>query len=248
MPSSWVPEIATYLIAHPQVDAGIHVALGSVSKNYRWGPVACRCVVPGLVDEDGYLLSGSDGPAHATADQIETEIRAQIDRAISMGIVPTHIDSSGAIHFSPQYINSFVKVAIERKLPLFIPGGHMQHFAEQETNRDKTLILSAAQKLWESGLPVIDDIVPMMSRADTYEKRKAEWIALLREMKSGITEIIVHPTVQAEELSAMSDRGPDLVEADLRMMTDPDIKEFIKSEGIVLTTWRELKERRAQIK
>lgn len=33
-------------------------------------------------------------------------------------------------------------------------------------------------------------------------------------------------------------------EAELRLLTDKDVKEFTGTEGIVLTTWRELKKRR----
>ena len=32
--------------------------------------------------------------------------------------------------------------------------------------------------------------------------------------------------------------------ADLKLVTDPKIKRVIEEEGIILTTWRELKERR----
>jgi len=32
------------------------------------------------------------------------------------------------------------------------------------------------------------------------------------------------------------------------LMTDPDVKKFIENEGIILTTWRELKERRQSVK
>jgi len=72
-------------------------------------------------------------------------------------------------------------------------------------------------------------------------------IKLLREMKPGITEIIVHCTVQTEVFSQISGSGPAR-EAETRLMTDPDVKKFIENEGIILTTWRELKERRQRVK
>jgi hypothetical protein len=65
-------------------------------------------------------------------------------------------------------------------------------------------------------------------------------------MKPGITEIIVHCTVQTEVFSYISGSGPAR-EAELHLMTDPAVKTFIKNEGIVLTTWRELKKRRAMV-
>jgi chitin disaccharide deacetylase len=50
--------------------------------------------VPSLIDSEGYLWPQT-GPAtqHIKADDSEREIRAQIERALAMGIHPTHLDS-----------------------------------------------------------------------------------------------------------------------------------------------------------
>ncbi len=246
MPCSWVPEFAAYVKAHPQLDAGVHLTLTAEWKNYRWGPVAGGKAVPGLVDGDGYLWRGvADVVAHATADEVEAEIRAQVDKALSMGIEPTHLDSHMGTCFVPQYIDRYVKVGIEKKIPILVFGGHMQHIGA-EAAPFRPLVLSVAEKVWNAGLPVIDDLVTRPTNAEDYEQRKAELVKLLREMKPGITEIIVHCTVQSEEFSYISGSGPTR-EAELRLLTDPDIRAFIKSEGIVLTTWRELKERRQRL-
>jgi len=244
MPCSWVPEYAAHLKVHPDIDAGVHLTLTSEWKNYRWGPVAGKPAVPGLVDLDGYLWHAvSDVVAHATADEVETEIRAQIDKALSMGIVPTHLDAHMGTCFHPQFIDRYVKVGVEKKIPVLMFGGHMQHIGN-EVGPLRPLVCSIAQKVWEAGLPVLDDLVTQPTRAEDYEKKKAELIQLLRDMKPGITQIIVHCTVQTEVFSHISGSGPNR-EAELRLLTDPDIKEFIESEGIILTTWRELKKRRA---
>ncbi len=246
MPCPWVPEIAAYVKDHPQVDAGLHLTHTSEWKNYRWGPVAGGAAVPGLVDTEGYLWRDVAGVvSHATADEVEAEIRAQIDKALSMGIEPTHLDSHMGTCFAPQYIDRYVKVGIEKKIPILIFGGHMQHIGAQAA-AFKPLVLAIAQQVWNAGLPVIDDLVTQPTSAKDYDQRKAELIQLLREMKPGITEIIVHCTVQTEVFSHISGSGPTR-EAELRLLTDPDVKAFIEKEGIVLTTWRELKKRRAQV-
>ncbi|MFH1883006.1 MAG: ChbG/HpnK family deacetylase [Planctomycetota bacterium] len=244
MPCSWVPEYANYLKANPKTDAGIHLTLTSEWKNYRWGPVAGKPAVPGLTDTDGYLWHNvSDVAAHAAPDEVETEIRAQIDKALSMGIVPTHLDAHMGTCFHPLFIDRYVKVGIEKKIPVLIFGGHMQHLGN-EAGPLRPLVLSIAERVWKAGLPVIDDLVTRPTSAKDYEKKKGELIKLLRDMKPGITQIIVHCTVQTEVFSHISGSGPNR-EAELRLLTDPDIKAFIESEGIVLTTWRELKKRRA---
>jgi predicted glycoside hydrolase/deacetylase ChbG (UPF0249 family) len=247
MPCPWVPEFATYFKAHPEVDAGVHLTLTSEWKKYRWGPVAGGAAVPGLVDGDGYLWHDVDDVvAHATADEVEAEIRAQVEKALSMGIEPTHIDSHMGTCFVPLYIERYVKVGIEKKIPILIFGGHMQHLGD-DAEAFKPLIIPIAERVWNAGLPVIDDLVTSPTTADDHEQRKAQLFTLLREMKPGITEIIVHCTVQTEVFSHISGSGPTR-EAELHLLTDPDVKAFIQSEGIVLTTWRELKQRRQRVK
>jgi predicted glycoside hydrolase/deacetylase ChbG (UPF0249 family) len=243
MPCSWVPEYTAYLKEHPKIDAGIHFTLTSEWKNYRWGPVAGKSVVPGLVDPDGYLWRNVPGVvAHASADEVETEMRAQIDKALSMGIKPTHLDSHMGTCFVPQFVDRYVKVGIEKRIPILIFGGHMQYIGD-EVGTLKPLVISIAEKVWDAGLPVIDDLVTSPTSAEDYGERKTELITLLSNMKPGITQIIVHCTVQTEVFSHISGSGPKR-EAELRLLTDPDIKKFIEDEGIILTTWRELKKRR----
>jgi len=243
MPCSWVPEFADYVKAHPEVDAGLHLTHTSEWKNYRWGPVSGKPAVPGLTDSDGYLWrSVSDVVAHATADEVETEIRAQIDKALAMGIKPTHLDSHMGTCFQPGYLDRYIKVGIEKQIPILIMVGHMQYIGA-EAGPLKPLVKSIAKTVWDAGLPVIDDLVTQPTRAKNYEQRKGELIKLLDDIRPGITEIIVHCTVQTEVFSHISGSGPTR-EAELRLLTDKDVKAFIKDEGIVLTTWRELKNRR----
>ena len=50
MPCPWVPEFAQLVKQHPTLDIGLHLTLTSEWKRYRWGPLAGKPVVPGLVD------------------------------------------------------------------------------------------------------------------------------------------------------------------------------------------------------
>ncbi|MHC4170657.1 MAG: polysaccharide deacetylase family protein [Planctomycetota bacterium] len=237
MPCSWVPEFADYFKEHPEIDAGVHLTLTAEWNKYRWGPVCGKPAVPGLTDSDGYLWPGVlDVVAHATADEVETEIRAQIDKALAMGIKPTHIDSHMGTCFHPKFLERYVKVGIEKQIPVLM----------MEAGPLKPLVHSISQQIWDAGLPVIDDLVTQPTRAKDYEQRKAELIKLLGDIKPGITEIIVHCTIQTEVFSHISGSGPTR-EAELRLLTDKDVKAFIESKGIVLTTWRELKDRRDSV-
>src|SRR5438067_3506508 len=87
MPCPWVTEVAEYAKMHPDADLGLHLTLTSEWKTYRWGPVAPPDKVPSLLNSAG--TSWSDTPLvaqHATAADAETEIRAQVERAMALGI------------------------------------------------------------------------------------------------------------------------------------------------------------------
>jgi predicted glycoside hydrolase/deacetylase ChbG (UPF0249 family) len=244
IPCPWVPHFVAYLKHHPEVDAGLHLTLNAEWRNYRWGPAAGQRTVPGLVDAHGYLWHGvSDVVEHATADEVETEIRAQVEKALAMGMQPTHLDSHMGTCFQPPFIERYVKVGIEMGIPILMFGGHMEH-VRAEAGEFEPLIRALAKRLWDAGLPVIDDLVTQPTEANDYGQRKQQLIALLRDMKPGITQIIVHCTAPTEAFSHISSTGAARA-AELRLMTDPDIRACIRDQGIILTTWRDLKQRRA---
>jgi len=247
MPCPWVPEFAAYMKEHPGLDAGIHLTHTSEWKNYRWGPVAGKSAVPGLLDEHGYLWrSVAQVGTNATPDEVEAEIRAQLDKALAMGITPTHLDSHMGTCFQPAYIERYVKVGMEKNIPVLFMGGHMQHIGA-EAGALKPMVRSVAEMLWNAGLPVIDDLVTSPTKGPSYEDRRTQLINLLDTMQPGITEIIVHCTDPSENFAKISGSG-SAREAEMNLMTDPEIKAFIEKEKIVLTTWQELKKRRDTVK
>jgi predicted glycoside hydrolase/deacetylase ChbG (UPF0249 family) len=243
MPCPWVPHMAAYLKDHPQVDAGLHLTLNSEWDNYRWGPLVGKPAAPGLVDPQGYLWPEvKDVLDHATVEEFEKEIRAQIDKALAMGLTPTHLDSHMGTCFYEPFIESYVKVGIEKKIPVLMIGGHMQH-AGPEVGQLKLLLTGLGERVWKGGLPVIDDLVTQPTNAPDYEGRKQQLLKLLAEMQPGITQIIVHCTAPTEVFAHISGSGQARA-AELRLMRDPEIRSFLQQQGIVLTTWRELKQRR----
>ena len=125
MPTPWVPHAVEWIKAS-RADAGLHLTLTSEWKSYRWGPVAGKPAVPGLVDPQGALWPNvASVVKNATADEVEREIRAQLDRARTMGFEPTHFDSHmGTLFASEAFRERYIKVGIEQKIPVMFPGGH----------------------------------------------------------------------------------------------------------------------------
>src|SRR6185295_9390157 len=87
VPCPWFTEIAGYAKQHPEVDWGIHLTLTSEWKNYKWGGVSSSNEIPSLLGKDGYMYASvEDFGKNAKPGEVEKEIKAQIEKAISSGI------------------------------------------------------------------------------------------------------------------------------------------------------------------
>lgn len=261
MPCPWVPGFVHFLKQNPAIDAGLHLTLTSEWKDYRWGPLAGKTAVPGLTDAEGDLWPAvADVVKHASADEVEKEIRAQLDRAVTMGFIPTHLDSHmGTLFASPAFLERYIKVGIEKNIPVMLPGGH-NSLIRQEMNAQEALInqlREIGKTLWSSGLPVLDDLhnesydwkIPVNIENDDKKLQsfKAQkYIEALKTLRPGVTMMIMHCTATTPVFPYISNSGP-LRKADLLAMIDPAFKKALADEGIILATWRELKMRRDKL-
>lgn len=244
MPTPWVVEFNDYVKNHPDLDVGLHLTLTSEWDFYRWPPVAGKPQVPGLADEMGCLWDNVPLVIeNATPDEVETEIRAQIDRARTMGLPVTHIDSHmGTLFSSDEFFERYLKVGIEMNLPMLIARSYWPP-AESESARTVRR-QNAIKRVWNAGLPVIDYV-----HTDTYSwkthDKKDLYIRDLRALPEGVTEMIIHCTKPNEIIDKITNNR-ELLYGDYYAMIDPDVKKVIEDEKIVLTTWKELHQRRKQ--
>ncbi|MFZ0732337.1 MAG: polysaccharide deacetylase family protein [Candidatus Sulfotelmatobacter sp.] len=232
VPCPWLTEVADYAKAHPGADLGLHLTLTSEWKTYRWGPVASTNTVPSLLDPDGYLWPETE-PAvqHIKAEEAEREIRAQIERANAMGIHPTHIDSHMGVLFArPDLVAVYVKVAHEYKLPFLAtlgpaaPPNIKAFFTDKDIMLDSVLIASPN--------------IPAAGWLDFY-------LNLIKNLKPGLTELIVHLAHDDAEMQAITVDHPDYGAAwrqrDYNVITSPEFKKALEDNHIVLVHWRDLK-------
>lgn len=128
-PCAWYQEGVDLLKAHPEITVGIHLTLNAEWKNYRWGPVAGKDKVPSLVDENGYFFPSRAAffANNPKLDEVETELRAQIERAIKSSLKITYVDyHMGTAVDKPEMRKIVEKLAGEYKL------GISRYFGEVE--------------------------------------------------------------------------------------------------------------------
>src|SRR3954447_2004960 len=91
----WYQEAVEILRKNPQITVGVHLALNSEWRNYRWGPVLGKGGVPSLVDSVGYLLPSTDAFLARKYDlgEVERELNAQVERALASGLKISYVDA-----------------------------------------------------------------------------------------------------------------------------------------------------------
>lgn len=79
---------------NPNVSVGVHLTLNSEWREYRWGPILGASAVPSLVDTDGYFFPSRSAlfGNNPRMEEIEAELRAQIQRAVNSGIRIDYVD------------------------------------------------------------------------------------------------------------------------------------------------------------
>lgn len=129
----WFPEIAEFAKSNTNFDLGIHLTLTSEWDRYFIGGVLWQDKIPTLVNDKGYFYPTREGFfTHQILQEVEKEIKAQIDKAISFGIKPTHLDSHMMTMFlSEELLNLYIKVGKEYKLPVFVPINQLSSFPRQ---------------------------------------------------------------------------------------------------------------------
>lgn len=117
--SLFAEDMVKWATKHPNADNGVHLTLTSEWKKYRWPPLSHAENVPGLINPEGkFWHEVPNVVMHASAKEVELEIKAQIDKMIALGHQPSHIDTHmGTLYASPEYVKVFLKVAQEYQIP-----------------------------------------------------------------------------------------------------------------------------------
>jgi len=168
---------------------------------------------------------------HAKLDEVETEIRAQIERAKSMGLEPSHLDAHmHSLYASPELFGVFLRVAHEYKLPI------------RGARNDKPF--QGVLPLLSPADPVPDAIfspgesVPPSGWTDYY-------VNLINNLQPGVTEIFVHLALDDAETQAVTVNHPNWGAAwrqrEVDAISSLAFRKALEDNHIILIGWRDIK-------
>ena len=217
----WYQEAVEILKQHPQIAVGVHLALNSEWRNYRWGPVLGKGGVPSLTDSVGYFRSSTGAFLASAYDlgEVERELSAQVERALASGLRITYVDAHmGAALATPQLRAVTERVA--RKYGL----GISTSFGESYFT------------LW--GVPVA-------------EKKAALLARLAAPARDSVNLIEVHVAERTPEMEVTFDMnapaqnapGAGVVDhrtAELAAMLSPELAELVRTGRIRLVDYAQL--------
>jgi predicted glycoside hydrolase/deacetylase ChbG (UPF0249 family) len=230
MPTPWVTEVAAWARAHPDHDVGLHLTLTSEWDTFRWGSVAPASAVPTLLDSVGTLPRDTRVVAERAAPgEVERELRAQIERALALGIHPTHLDTHmGALFATPALQAAYVRVAHAYHLPFLVTRGSDGRLpAGVRPERD-----------------VIVDTVISAGPEIPRERWTTFYVDAVRALRPGLTEMIVHLGRDDAELRAVTVNqepwGAAWRERDADAMHSAEFRRALGDNGVVLVRWKDL--------
>ncbi|MCD6202568.1 MAG: polysaccharide deacetylase family protein [Bacteroidales bacterium] len=242
-PCPYAEDMIKWAVSHPQEDVGMHLTLTSEWNTWRWGPVSDPESVPGLIDPEGKLWHEVPGVVqHATPDEVEKEIRAQIEKSIELGHRPTHIDTHmGTLYATPAFAQRFMKVAMDYTIPA------------NAIDLSDTAVAATFRK---AGYPINEQMIRLLDyytlpkldfftsapHGKTYEEKVENFKKLVHSLKPGLTEIIFHPSVETDNLKTITNSWQQRV-WEYKMFSDPDLIKFFREEGILFTNWVEVMKR-----
>lgn len=231
MPCPWSDAFIKWAVKHPNLDVGIHLTLTAEWDSYRWDGVLPADKIPSLLDKQGYFPRTTNEVAkQADLKEVEAELRAQIDKAIALGIKPTHLDSHMATTLSTlDLVHLFLKLGKSYHLPVLLSRYMANKYSLlQDENYKDVLFLD--NLVFLRGLPP--------------EKWDEKYGKIFKELKPGLNQLILHAAYDNAELQSITVNQTENLslwrQRDYDFVTSKSIQLMIKENNIHVITWGEI--------
>jgi predicted glycoside hydrolase/deacetylase ChbG (UPF0249 family) len=220
VPAPWFEGAAELCRKNPGWCTGVHLTLIGEWRGYPWRPVLPWDKVSSLVDEDGYFYRyPKELHAHKPKlEEIDAELRAQIDLAIKKGIDVQYLD----VHYwstrgYPGADEVVKKIASDYKLPI----------SESLGEKEISIYSVPAESKKDSAIKMLDEIGPGLYL----------WVC-----HPGIDSPEQHALIHTSPEDIMIDGGNVGLHRTMvtNTLTSVELKSIILKRNIKLTDYRKL--------
>lgn len=250
MPCAWAPEAVAFAAAHPDLDVGVHLVLTSEWTRYRWRPLTGTA--SSLVDRDGFFPADVAAVERQAAErEVAAELAAQLQAALDAGLDVSHLDNHmGSVYglaTGRDFLAPVLALAARHGLPFRLPRSMTGSVGEPALQAKLDRAAAAADAL---GVEIVDRLWTHPFELDgegtvheeTYEQVRDAFVAVLRQLPPGVTEIYLHPMVDGAELRAAVDLSAAKRDYERRLLADPVVRQVIADEGLQRLGWRALRD------
>ena len=190
VPGPWFREIVEAARQDASLDIGIHLTLTSEWDTCRWAPISTVSRASGLIDDDGYFWRDvASLRRHLVPEAAEVEMRAQVERALSAGLNPTHVDAHMAAAMLPELLPAHIQIGRDFGLVPILPRS-ISWAPEPERYAATVAALDVC------GAPVIDHCRGTLP-VDAPELEEG-WRSLVSTLPPGITHLALHCTTPSD--------------------------------------------------
>lgn len=214
----WYQETVDILKSHPEISVGVHLTLNAEWKNYRWGPILGKGGASSLVDSFGYFFPSrakffANNPK---IEEVEMELRAQIERAIGSGLQIDYVDyHMGTAVDTPELRSLVERLAQEYRL------GISRYFGEQDM---KSIYSVPAKNKTDSLAAIIKRLEPGTTNLAVFHigRETPEMNALVDLNEFGLAKMSEHR------------------QAELKALCSKKFRNALRAKNIRLATYREI--------
>lgn len=236
-------DAVTRIRQRPSLGVGCHLTLVDGQ------PTLSPDRVPTLVADDGrfrrswkpFIVACLTG--RVSLDEIERELSAQIEKVRSEGIALTHLDAHKHVHALPPIFRIVARLATRFGVPSvrvpFEPGS----LAVARSHRSGTAWRQAAQNLMLRRWARRDQQIAAMhglrtphvvGRVSTGLLNAAALETLLRGLRPGVTELMVHPGYVDDDLDAINTRLRQSRADEVDLLCAQETKDLVTRAHIAL--------------
>ena len=230
---------------HPSLGLGVHLALVDGL------PILPAGRVPSLVENDGRLrhswkpFIAACLRGKVSLAEVELELTAQIDRLRSDGLALTHLDAHKHVHAYPPVFAIVARLAARFGIPTVrVPYERWRPIggdAGSRATRRQQMLFNAALWPWARRDYAVAASLGLrapsfLGRVDTGILAADSLNAMLRRLRPGVTELMVHPGYHDEDLARTGTRLLDSRRQELDLLCSRDLRSLLASERVDLVT------------